>query len=156
MADTNNFLSWGDSFEVDPTHEFPTLVPGEYPFIIEKVERTSVQKEESDYYGCPMAAVTFRITGKDETGSEATITRTENFMLHMDFLWKISELFISVGLARKGERITPDWTGLPTRAGQCRVKVREYTNRNGDKRKSNDIEKFLDPATTEPAWKKGF
>ena len=144
--------------------EFTVLPEGVYPFLIEKVERTRVSEEArngkvSQYAGCPMAAVDFRITGKNENGEDTETVRTEYFILHTKFLWKISQLFISVGLAKNGEQFRPDWMGLITRTGMCEVGVREYTKRDGTKGKSNEIKEFLEPtspAAPAPAWAKGF
>ena len=113
----------------------------------------------SKYAGCPMAKVTFILKGKDASGEEVEVHRTENFILHTNFIWKISQLFISVGLAKNGEQFRPDWQGLPTRTGQCEVSVNKYKKRDGSDGESNQIDKYLDPATvgpTAPAWKSGF
>lgn len=150
-------MTWDMEFEADGTApEFKVLPKGTYSFIVENVERTFVKKEDSKYKDCPMADVTFRITGKAEDGEEIEITRHENFMLHSNFLWKISQLFISVGLVKQGEKFKPDWAALVTRGGQCEVSVREYTKKDGTKGKSNQIDRYCDPATTVPAWKRGF
>lgn len=154
---TEGFLTWEQEFEADGTQpEFKPLPKGTYPFVVENIERTFVQNSESKYYKCPMANVTFRVSGKDESGEEMEVTLKENFMLHKNFLWKISQLFISVGLAKQGETFRPDWSALITRGGQCEVSIREYTKKDGSKGHSNQIDKYCDPATTAPAWKRGF
>ena len=153
----DDFLSFDDEFTADGTQpEFKPLAKGTYPFVVEGVERTFVQSADSKYYNCPMASVTFRISGKDEDGNDTEITRTENFMLHRKFLWKISQLFISVGLARQGEQFRPDWSALVTRGGQCEVSITKYQRKNGKEGRGNQIDRYCDPATTAPAWKRGF
>ena len=166
MADNYNmddgFLAWEEEFTADATApEWKVLPKGTYPFVIENVERTFVSKEPkngkvSQYAGGPMANVTVRITGKDEDGEEIEVTRNEYFILHQKFMWKISQLFISVGLAKQGEPFKANWPALITRGGQCEVSVSEYTKRDGSQGKSNQIDRFCDPATTTPAWKRGF
>lgn len=158
-------LDFDSVFTADATtKEFSVLPKGTYPFTIEKVERDHVSTEErngkvSKYAGCPMAKVTFILKGKDASGEDVEVHRTENFILHTNFIWKISQLFISVGLAKNGEQFRPDWQGLPTRTGQCEVSVNKYKKRDGSDGESNQIDKYLDPATvgpTAPAWKSGF
>lgn len=148
--------------------EFSVLPAGTYPFVIEKIERDHVSTDPrpdgttSTYAGCPMAKVTFRLNGKDASGEDVEVHRTENFILHTKFIWKISQLFISVGLAKQGEQFRPDWQALPTRTGQCDVSIRKFKKRDGSDGESNQIDKYLDPATvatvgpTAPAWKSGF
>lgn len=159
----NGFMDWDEEFTADATApEFKLLPKGTYPFIVEDVERTFVSNEPkadgkvSKYAGCPMANVTFRITGKDDEGEEIEITRKENFMLHKNFKWKISQLFISVGLAKQGEPFKANWPALITRGGQCEVSVNKFTKKDGTEGKNNQIDRFCDPADTAPAWKRGF
>ena len=159
----DGFMTWEETFEADASAPERKILPaGTYPFIVEDVERTYVSdKPKSDgsvskFAGCPMANVTFRITGKTEEGEEIEITRHENFILHKKCQWKISQLYISVGLAKQGEKLQMNWPALITRAGQCEISVNEYTKKNGEKGQSNQIERFCDPATTAPAWKRGF
>lgn len=156
-------LDFDSVFTADASSkEFSVLPEGNYPFEIEKIERDHVSDNPnrdgkvSNYAGCPMAKVTFRIKGKDTNGEDTEITRTENFILHTKFIWKISQLFISVGLAKQGEQFRPDWQGLPTRTGQCKVVINKYTGNNGKEYTNNQISEYLDPATTAPAWKSGF
>lgn len=166
MADNNfrdGFMAWEETFEADASAPERKILPkGTYPFIVEDVERTYVSdKPKSDgsvskFAGCPMANVTFRITGKAEDGEEIEITRHEYFVLHTKFQPKISELFISVGLVKQGEKLRMNWPALITRTGQCEISVNEYTKKNGEKGQSNQIERFCDPASTAPAWKRGF
>lgn len=156
MADYNDFLDFDSEFTADGTQpEFKPLPKGTYPFVVEDVERAFVQSPDSKYYKCPMACVTFRINGRSEDGEDMEITRKENFMLHKKFLWKISQLFISVGLAKQGENFRPDWGALVTRCGQCEVSVSEYTKKDGSKGHGNQIDKYLPPDAA-PAWKRGF
>ena len=151
------FLDFDSEFIADSTQpEFKPLAKGTYPYIVENIERTFVRNEESKYYKCPMVNVTFRITGKTEDGEEMEITREENFMCHTKFLWKISQLFISAGLAKQGEKFRPDWNALVTRGGQCEVSISEYKKKDGSKGRGNQIDRFCDPATTAPAWKRGW
>ena len=141
--------------------EFSVLPAGTYPFMIEKIERDHVSSDKSKYNGCPMAKVTFILKGTDENGEEAEVHRTENFILHTKFIWKISQLFISVGLVKSGEQFRPDWAALPTRTGMCEVSINEYEKRGGGKGRSNQIDKYLEPAPAQavpaqPSWKSGF
>ncbi len=156
------FMTWEDSFEADATApEWKPLPAGTYPFVIEDVERSFVPEKKTDgnprmYAGCPEAVVTFRVTGKNEAGEEVEVELKDKFTLHRNFKWKISQLFISVGLVKQGEQLRMNWPALITRGGQCEVSIREYKGRDGNMKQSNQIDRYCDPSATAPAWKRGF
>ncbi len=159
----NGFLDFDGEFTADTTERaFQVLPEGDYDFEVEKVDRAYVKTDGgSKYAGAPMAQVTFIIRGRDESGEPAEVHRMENFILHTNFVWKLSQLFVSVGLAKNGETLKMNWAALPTRTGKCHVKVRTYKKKDGSDGRSNEIAKFYDPAdmpasAAAPAWAKGF
>ena len=158
----DEFMAWEDAFEADATApEWKPLPAGTYPFVIEDVERSYVPDKKADgndrmYGGCPEAIVTLRVTGKNEDGNEVEAKITDKFTLHHNFKWKISQLFISVGLVKQGEQLRMNWPALVTRGGQCEVSIREYKGKDGKMKQTNQINRYCDPSTTAPAWKRGF
>lgn len=77
---------------------------------------------------------------------------TENFMLHSSLEWKLSELFAAIGLKKKGEKISMNWTQVPGAIGRAHIIVDTYL-KDGEERKINRI-KRLYPREEEP--QKGF
>jgi hypothetical protein len=58
--------------------------------------------------------------------------------------WKLCEFFTALGIRRHGERLKMRWD-IEGMSGRATVTVDEYTGRDGDKRQSNKIKKYLDP-----------
>ena len=107
--------SWdGDTISKDD--EFILLEPGDYPFTIEKFERSRSQGSEK-MPPCNMAVVYFTVHS-----NQGDVTVKENYLLHSKFEWKLSQLFTSVGLKKKGEPCPLNFTALPGRTGTVRIK----------------------------------
>lgn len=108
-------FSWdGDTITRDD--EFILLEPGEYPFTIEKFERSRSQGSEK-MPPCNMAVVYFTVHS-----DQGDVTIKDNYLLHSKFEWKLSQLFSSVGLKKKGEPCHLNFTALPGRTGCMKVK----------------------------------
>lgn len=108
-------FSWdGDTITRDD--EFILLEPGEYPFTIEKFERSRSQGSDK-MPPCNMAVVYFTVHS-----DQGDVTIKDNYLLHSKFEWKLSQLFSSVGLKKKGEPCQLNFTALPGRTGYMKVK----------------------------------
>jgi hypothetical protein len=118
------------------------LLPvGTYPYVVTKVMRGAYDGS-ARLPACKMVEVTVDVDG----GADGTKTLTERFFLVRRLAWKIAELFRSVGLKEKGDdAFVPDWPAAEGARGMCRVKVETYTNREGEIRRSNRVDRFLDP-----------
>lgn len=137
-------LGWDEEITAEST--FRLLEPGDYAFRIEKFDRAR-HDGSPKIPPCPKAIVQFAIL--DENGVKLT-TQTENFFLHTTMEWKLSELFASVGLKGKGEKVQMRWSELPGKEGVCKIKVRQYRKQDGTSGESNQIEKLY-PAYAAPA-----
>lgn len=84
-----------------------------------------------------MAVLQFTI--KNPHGEDISVK--ENFLLHTKLEWKLSELFTSVGMKQKGERVRMNWSALPGSTGRCKLKVEHYT-KDGEDRTINRIERL--------------
>jgi hypothetical protein len=62
--------------------------------------------------------------------------------------WKLCELFTALGLRKHGEALRCRWDIIGM-TGRATVTVDEYTGRDGDKRTSNKIKHYLEPAGEE-------
>ena len=129
-------LGWEEEIQEDGK-EFILLPEGDYDFTISKFDRDRT-RGEGKLPPCNMAVVYFLI--KNPHGEDVEVR--ENFILHTSLEWKISELFCGVGLKQKGEKVPMRWTSLPGLSGRCSIGQREYTTKDGEKRKSNHIKKI--------------
>lgn len=128
-------LGWDDSIEKDGK-EFITLPAGDYDFEIESFERARSNGSEK-MPPCNMAVLQFTI--KNSHGEDVSVK--ENFLLHTKLEWKLSELFTSVGMKQKGEKVRMNWSALPGSTGRCKLKVEHYT-KDGEDRTINRIERL--------------
>ena len=67
-------------------------------------------------------------------------TIRENFILHSKMEWKLSELFCSVGLKKKGEELRMNWNALSGLTGRAHVIL--SPDRNDPSKKYNHIDKL--------------
>lgn len=114
MDNLDREFDWNDTIEKDSS--FVELPEGDYDFVIDHFERGRSQGSDK-IPPSNMAIVFFRV--KSEDGQEATIR--ENFILHSKLEWKLSELFCSVGLKKKGESLRMNWNALPGLSGRAHV-----------------------------------
>lgn len=129
MAEDFREYGWDD--EIQNEDAFTLLDAGDYEFEIVKYERA--RHEGSDKIPpCNKAVVTFRV-------GETTLT--ENFLLCSTLEWKLSQLFLSVGLKRHGEPLRMNWQALSGKRGVCKVIVHKYT-KDGAQREINRIDKL--------------
>lgn len=137
MSEEIRELGWEDEIS-DEGKEYTLLEEGDYKFTVEKVERARFGGS-AKMPPCNMAKVTFVIWG-----AEDKIKITENFLLNSKMEWKLSALFLSIGLKKHGESLKMKWNQVPGAKGKCHVFVDTYTNKDGEERKINRIKKFYD------------
>lgn len=150
-------LDWDEEIS-NESNGFVLLPEGDYPFTITKMERVRFNGS-AKVPPCRMAKLTVALHGGDN-GESSVICQ---IFLLQKFQWKISELFVSIGLARpEDERILMQWGKVEGATGRCHVGVREYTKQSGphagETGQSNEITKFLPPKiddTPVPSWQQG-
>lgn len=108
-------LDWDDEIEYTE-NIFETLPAGDYEFTIERFDRGR-SKGEGKLPPCKMMTVYFTLHAPD--GREVTVR--ENYPLHSNLEWKLSELFCGVGLLKPGERLRMNWSALPGLTGRAKV-----------------------------------
>lgn len=128
MADFREY-SWDD--EIQNEDAFTLLDAGDYEFEIVKFERARHEGSEK-IPPCNKAVVTFKVGGT---------ALTENFLLCSTLEWKLSQLFLSVGLKKHGEPLRMNWQALPGKRGVCKVIVHKYM-KDGSEREINRIDKL--------------
>lgn len=136
---------WND--EIEKESNFVELPEGDYDFVIDHYERARFNGNDK-IPACNMATVFFNIRTYDN--QEAQIR--ENFILHPRMEWKLSELFSSVGLKGKNEKIHMAWDRLAGLSGRCQVSL--DVDKNDSSKKYNHIKKLY---PKEPKnWQGGF
>lgn len=147
MADyIDRELDWGDSIEKDS--EFTLLKEGDYNFSVETFERARHPGSEK-LPPCPKAIISIHIDSP-----EGSTTIKHNLFLHTKCEGMLSAFFESIGQKKKGERINMDWNRVPGSTGRCKVTIRNYKNKDGEDRQSNQISRFY-PKEDKPAFKPG-
>jgi len=123
-GDEGREFSWdGDTITADGS-DYILLPPGDYNFTISKFDRTRSQGSDK-MPPCNMAVVYFEIHS-----DQGDVTVRENYLLHSKFEWKLSQLFSSVGLKKKGEPCPLNFNALPGRSGRLKLK---HTRGTGEK-----------------------
>lgn len=116
--------------------EYILLPEGDYDFTVLKVERTRHGGSEK-VPPCNMAKVTFTVWG-----AEDKTEITENYFLCNKFEWKLSQLFLAVGLKKRGEPLRMNWSALTGKKGKCHVYINNYKKKDGSDGQSNKIKKL--------------
>lgn len=146
MSDKNGALDWNDTIEKDTS--FQVLPEGDYDFTVVNLQRGRHENTQSKIPPCPKAILTLRV-GNDFIGYNDI---DKHLLLHDKLVGLIADFFRSIGQKRHGEKLQMNWGSVIGSKGRCKVKIREFTRKNGEKSQSNEIE-FLDPPKTEEAPK---
>lgn len=139
MADNlnNGALDWGATLESDG-REFVILPEGDYQFTVKEFERGRFPGS-AKLPACNKAVLTLEIV----SAAGIAYIKTD-LILHKSLEWKLAQFFRSIGLKKHGEPLVMDWKKVPGATGRCYVVQREYIGRDGAKRTTNDIDRFID------------
>jgi len=136
-------LDWDSQIKNDGNENkiFELLPEGKYRFGVKKMEKSNCEKLK-----CPMARLTIGIYADNDLEYQKELTTVKDQIVLDDrFKWKIFEFFHSIGDYNGEPTFKYNWENVPGAAGRCKLRVDEYTKRDGTKGKSNKIEKYLDP-----------
>lgn len=128
-------FAWDDEI-VEEGGNFVLLPEGDYDFTATKVERARFNGSEK-MPPCNMAKVTFTIWGENDK-----VEITENFLLNSKMEWKLSALFLAIGLKKHGEPLRMNWNAVPNSTGKCHVYIDTYVKKDGSQGQSNKIKRF--------------
>ena len=140
MADYQNnnmFLDWDDAIESDG-QEFVILEEGDYNFTVTDFERGRFPGG-TKIPPCNKAALTLQV----KTPDGVAICRTD-LLLYKTMEWKLSAFFRCIGQKKHGERLVMDWNRVIGSRGRAHFKPRAYTDRDGNERQANDLDRFYD------------
>lgn len=142
MADTyqnnqNMFLDWDDAIESDG-QEFVILEEGDYNFTVTGFERGRFPGGQK-IPACNKAALTLQVS----TPQGIAVIHTD-LLLYKSMEWKLSAFFRCIGQKKHGERLVMDWNRVIGSRGRAHFKPRNYTDRDGNERQANDLDRFYD------------
>lgn len=133
----NDFREFGWDDEItEEGKEYILLPEGNYRFLIKNVERARYGGGEK-MPPCNMAKVTFEVQG-----AEGNTYITENFFLCSTMEWKLSSLFLALGMKKHGEPLRMNWGGAIGKTGVCKVYIDKYIKKDGSEGTSNKISKL--------------
>ena len=132
-----NILDWNDSISLD-SKEFVVLEDGDYDFTVKEFERGSFPGG-AKIPPCNKASLVLQV---ESTNGSATIHT--DLLLHRSLEWKLSEFFRCIGQKKRGERIVMDWSKIVGSKGRARIRKTTYTDRDGNSRNKNEVERFID------------
>ena len=147
----NMFLDWDDAIENDG-QEFVVLPEGDYTFTVSNFERGRFPGS-AKIPPCNKATLTLNIDN-----DQGVATARVDLILYRTLEWKIASFFRCIGQKKHGEKVVMDWNKVVGARGRAHIKPRDYTDKNGAERQTNDVDRFLDydpsvaftPVTNDP------
>ena len=133
----NMFLDWDDAIESDG-QEFVTLEEGDYNFTVTGFERGRFPGG-AKIPACNKASLTLQV----RTADGIAVIHTD-LLLYRSLEWRISAFFRCIGQKKHGERLVMDWNKVIGSRGRAHFKPRTYTDRDGNERTANDVDRFYD------------
>jgi len=137
-------LDWDSEIENDAP-DYPILPEGDYNFEVISFERGRHGGSEK-LPPCAKATLSIKVSGPEGE----TYVR-HNLFLHSSVEWRLCEFFTAIGQRKHGEKVHMNWNAVPGSKGRCKLKIRKYTNKNGDESTINEIKKFYEAASPAPA-----
>ena len=140
MADNmanNVAMDWNDTIENDG-QEFIILPEGDYNFVVSAFERGRFPGS-AKMQACNKASLTLQV----ETEEGIASVRTD-LILNRLVEWRISAFFRCIGRKKHGERLVMDWNNLIGAKGRAHFKPRKYTDKEGNEKQANDVDRFYD------------
>lgn len=131
-------FGWDDVIQNDSSGA--VLLPeGDYDFVIRSVERAR-HGGSAKLPPCNKAILTLDLS--DAAGNLGQLRH--NLFLHSKCEGLLCAFFLAIGLRQHGEPLRMRWD-IVGRRGRCRISQRSYTGNDGSERKTNDVERFLEP-----------
>ena len=137
MNDQNMVMDWNDTIENDG-QEFVILEEGDSNVTVTGFERGRFPGGPK-VPACNKAALTLQV----KTDEGIAVIRTD-LLLYRSLEWRISAFFRCIGQKKHGERLVMDWNRVVGSQGRAHFKPRTYTDRDGNERQANDVDRFYD------------
>lgn len=136
-------LDWEDTIENDGP-EFTLLPEGDYDFTVTGFERER-HPGSAKLPACKKAVLNLLIDAP-----EGRTTIRHNLFLHSKCEGLLCTFFTCIGQRKHGEKIQMNWGKVVGAKGRCKVGIREWTTDKGEKRQSNEIQRFYEPMEQAP------
>lgn len=134
------FLAWDAEITQDAP-ERVTLPAGQYPFMVQELEKTVYTGDsEKIGKGCPMAILKIVVYG-GELGNSSVQDR---LYLSDKMEWKLGSFFRCIGQKTHGQSYKMDWNAVIGKEGLCQIKVEKWKGDDGVERESNKIDRYLE------------
>ena len=130
-------MDWDDVIESDG-QEYVLLEEGDYNFTVTNFERNHFTGS-AKIPPCNKATITLTVST-----DRGTATVKFDLILYRTLEWRISSFFRSIGQKKQGERLVLDWNKVVGCRGRAHFKPRKYTDRDGNERQTNDVDRFYD------------
>lgn len=137
-------FAWDDEIEKDS--DFVLVPEGDYNFTVSGFERGRHDGSEK-LPPCPKAIVKLKVELPDGTTQELN----HNLFLHSKCEGLLSAFFVGIGQKKHGEKLRMNWNNIIGARGRCKVAVRSWKGKNGEDMQSNEIKKFYEPDSAQPA-----
>lgn len=155
MSNFNNNLAmdWDDAILEDGM-EYVLLEEGDYNFVVRDFERGHFPGS-AKLPACNKATLTLEVDTR-----EGTAMVKHDIILCRTLEFRISEFFRAIGQKKHGERLVMNWNAVVGSKGRARFKPRPYTNKDGEQKMANNVDKFYDydpaffPKQQTPDWVK--
>lgn len=146
-VDLGQALDW-EGIVIDDGPSYELLDAGYYPFRVDSLERERFDGS-AKMASCPRAKLTLKVTAGDHE-----VTITDRIMLNTKMQWRVARFFECLGFTRDDEgNMHMHWNELEDKSGWLKIKVREYTDKNGNKKQTNDVDEYCRPTDAEKAYK---
>ena len=130
-------LDWDDVIEKDE-EDFILLPEGDYTFTVTGLVRDRYQGTAVKG-SCDRAVVFLEIDN-----DQGRATARENLFLVKSWERKLCAFFRSIGQKQYGQKIRMNWKTVEGSRGRAHFKPRQYDGKNGEKRWTNGVDRFLD------------
>lgn len=134
-------LDWDSSLTKEDVESANQLLPdGEYYFRVIKFEKARFNGS-AKMQPSPMAKVTIEVSFPDEMQN----VWTENLILNKICIWKAHQFFQACGLIGHGYEGVLPWGRILGASGRAKVSTRTYDGKDGEKKKANQVDRWLPP-----------
>lgn len=145
-VDLGQDLGW-EGYVIDNGGNFELLEAGYYPFRVKKLEKERFEGS-TKMASCSRAKLTLEINAGDHF-----VTVFDRIMLNTKMQWRVARFFECLGFTKDDEgRMQMHWNEVEDKEGWLKLKVREYTDKNGNKQQSNDVDEYCYPRQAEKAY----
>ena len=137
MNNDSMLLDWNDTIE-DDGQELIVLEPDDYNFTVMSFERKRFPGG-AKIPPCNKAELVLQV----KTDKGIALTHLD-LLLYKTMEWKLTAFFRCIGKKKQGEKLVMDWSRVVGSMGRAHFRPRSYTDRSGNERQANELDRFYD------------